>query len=764
VYLFGYNVAAQLGWAYVLYLAALSFHGGLSPSEFWDVVELPLKIVQTAALLEVVHAVLGIVPSQFLATLMQVSSRLIVLWGIMNESSASRAHWSLYVTVGSWALVEVPRYMFYAVNLYVANVPLPLFAARYSLFIALYPSGITGTRVQPPRLARPNQHLILVLAVVSFVSFVRFVRSFLGELLQIWQALPGFKTECLVGWYLCWVAYALYVPGAPFMYKHMMVQRKNAFARRASKGQAPPPVSGIEFPTTKRGDRSTTSAGKEVFAASLRTVDPKEAERVARERDWRFGYAKHVVRNVEISAQSPENALQIARDGLAYLHNNFEFIRDGKTYKLAEAMRTIKSSFETGFIRGTGKRSTTELVVEYKGQHLKGEALRKQLDKWVEYGTIEPEARDAIAWAARDGNADLSDKYFVLLGAGSAMGPLLFLLQYGANIIAVDLDRDFIWKRLIGLVRDSPGTMIFPLKKPQSDIKDDNDLFCSAGCNLFTQTPEIRNWLLTVEPERDLVIGGYAYLDGARHVQVSLAMDAIMQGVTEHRRNVTLAFLCSPTDVFTRPEAAYKASLANLKAAPLWQKLLSAIGAGRILVPNTRKPVVGSSGTLHVVDGIVIAQGPNYALAKRLQHWRAMVARADGIAVSTNIAPSTATHSVVHNKQFAAAYGGMHHFKPMEIMYQETSNAVMGALLLNDAFNPKSVARADLSHPLDLFASGAFHGGIWRAAYKIDSIGEVAALIYYTKTNLPIVGGVLATLIGATAYVVTNGLPKPHTW
>ena len=48
----------------------------------------------------------------------------------------------------------------------------------------------------------------------------------------------------------------------------------------------------------------------------------------------------------------------------------------------------------------------------------------------------------------------------------------------------------------------------------------------------------------------------YAYLDGAKHVQVSLAMDAIMAGVSE-KRDVNLAFLCSPTDAFTiQPEAA----------------------------------------------------------------------------------------------------------------------------------------------------------------------------------------------------------------
>lgn len=56
----------------------------------------------------------------------------------------------------------------------------------------------------------------------------------------------------------------------------------------------------------------------------------------------------------------------------------------------------------------------------------------------------------------------------MLLGAGSAMGPLLTLLSLGANVIAIDLDRKGIWDRLIRETRNSPGALIFPLKKKQS--------------------------------------------------------------------------------------------------------------------------------------------------------------------------------------------------------------------------------------------------------------------------------------------------------
>lgn len=47
------------------------------------------------------------------------------------------------------------------------------------------------------------------------------------------------------------------------------------------------------------------------------------------------------------------------------------------------------------------------------------------------------------------------------------MGPLQVLLALGANVIALDLDRPHIWKRLITLARESAGKLIFPVKKPR---------------------------------------------------------------------------------------------------------------------------------------------------------------------------------------------------------------------------------------------------------------------------------------------------------
>ena len=259
---------------------------------------------------------------------------------------------------------------------------------------------------------------------------------------------------------------------------------------------------------------------------------------------------------VEAQCASPDAALQVARAGLEKAYEIFEFVNpDGSVVSVKEAMSKPSEGadgFRTGFIKGRGSREKgAALEVPYDGKRLSGEALKDQARRWVEYGTIEPSAGDAICAAADNLQwADLSDRYFVLLGAGSAMGPFLVLMALGANVIAVDLDRSGIWERLIKIARDSPGTITFPLSKSQDECDDDSDLYASAGCNLFTQTPAIRDWLLDLYPGKPLTVGSYAYLNGALHVQVSLAMDCITRDLSE-RREGTASSISAPPPTFT---------------------------------------------------------------------------------------------------------------------------------------------------------------------------------------------------------------------
>jgi hypothetical protein len=119
-----------------------------------------------------------------------------------------------------------------------------------------------------------------------------------------------------------------------------------------------------------------------------------------------------------------------------------------------------------------------------------------------------------------------------------------------------------------------------------------------AGCNLLTQTPEIKHWLCNLQPGAHLVLGAYAYADGDLHTKLVVGMDAIQQGVLNDRPHqdtalsavacsspCSLAFLCSPTDIFSIPAAARAQAEKNYSAASqsldnMWQGPLRGLSSG----------------------------------------------------------------------------------------------------------------------------------------------------------------------------------------
>lgn len=145
-YLILYNLFSALGWAYLWLLIGQHFaaHGWeKGVPTLYAAIEQPLKLVQTAALLEIVHAILRFVKSSPVITAIQVASRLAVLWGIVHYSPPSQTSVFFTLMSVSWSLVEVPRYSWYLTELLGLQSG-PLTYLRYSLFLVLYPTGITG--------------------------------------------------------------------------------------------------------------------------------------------------------------------------------------------------------------------------------------------------------------------------------------------------------------------------------------------------------------------------------------------------------------------------------------------------------------------------------------------------------------------------------------------------------------------------------------------------------------------------------------------
>jgi hypothetical protein len=203
-----------------------------------------------------------------------------------------------------------------------------------------------------------------------------------------------------------------------------------------------------------------------------------------------------------------------------------------------------------------------------------------------------------------------------------------------------------------------------------------------------------------------------------------MAMDAIASATEAAKPDSGRMFMATPTDAFVVPAATAREAMRRWDERDLIARAagmpLRALTGGRWLEPHVSELI----GTHGVVDALVVEQGPNYALAKRLQQWRATVARAAGQRVSFNVAPSTTTQSVIKNPALKAGFEGAHHFG-IEVFEPATTNALMAALWVHDLrHTPPAFA-----HPLDALTHQANHGGLWRTGYLPRSAMPLAALM-----------------------------------
>lgn len=202
-YLIAYNVCQMLGWAVigVKILDHLKRENG-DYTQLYTVVEPLLQIFQTAAVLEILHSATGWVRSNLMVTTAQVFSRVFLLWGVVWSVPEVQGSKFILCFLCAWTVTEIIRYSFYFFSL-VGFVPYTLKWCRYTLFIILYPVGVTG------------------------------------EVMTIYEALPSVQTSNLYSlplpnpynigfsfYYYLWFILASYVPVFPHLYLHMFSQRK----------------------------------------------------------------------------------------------------------------------------------------------------------------------------------------------------------------------------------------------------------------------------------------------------------------------------------------------------------------------------------------------------------------------------------------------------------------------------------------------------------------------------------------------------------
>ncbi|MFH4982671.1 hypothetical protein AB6A40_009380 [Gnathostoma spinigerum] len=211
LYLVLYNVVQCIGWSVILLKTLWGLSSGAKFSDLYLDSELELKLFQTTAVLEILHAMAGIVRSPVGTTTMQVFSRVSILWLVLHTVNESRSSIGVPMLLVAWSLTEVIRYSFYALNL-LNYVPQCLLWMRYTFFILLYPMGASG-------------ELLTVFAALPEVAQKK----------HLTIEMPNF---CNMGFSFWWflVCFSLiYVPGFPQMYLYMFGQRKKVLCTEARK-------------------------------------------------------------------------------------------------------------------------------------------------------------------------------------------------------------------------------------------------------------------------------------------------------------------------------------------------------------------------------------------------------------------------------------------------------------------------------------------------------------------------------------------------
>ena len=275
-----------------------------------------------------------------------------------------------------------------------------------------------------------------------------------------------------------------------------------------SSGRRTPPVpegDGVTFPLVD-GSRSTTPTGRGIFADAARPVEPELADRIAAAVKWRGEYPSFVRELTAAAGASPAAARAVAEAGLASMRTRMVVERDGGDHRLSEGLDApVRDRLATETISGS-TAPLAELRIPYRGEQLAGDALVRQLDRWVEHGIIEPSVAVAVRrvidhpqWLRVDG------RRIALIGAAAEIGPLEPLTAWGADVIAVDVPDAAVSDRIAAIARRGAGRVALPVNADGV-----------SGVDVLRHLPELRAWLEDLTEGDDLVLGMYAYADGGR--------------------------------------------------------------------------------------------------------------------------------------------------------------------------------------------------------------------------------------------------------
>ncbi|XP_031625905.1 very-long-chain (3R)-3-hydroxyacyl-CoA dehydratase hpo-8 [Contarinia nasturtii] len=213
-YLLAYNFGQVFGWSFMLYQLFNYYLTDLrKTTTLWEYIGTTVVIFQNAAILEIVHAATKIVRTNVVLTTFQVLSRVMLVCGVLLATPNAIYSPGLPLALLAWSITEIIRYSFYGFNL-LNIVPSFLTFLRYTTFIVLYPTGVTGELLclfWAQRYAHKN---------------------------KIWSIeLPNSYNFTFSYFYFLWIVMLLYIPLFPQLYLHMFSLRRKVLGSGGASAQ-----------------------------------------------------------------------------------------------------------------------------------------------------------------------------------------------------------------------------------------------------------------------------------------------------------------------------------------------------------------------------------------------------------------------------------------------------------------------------------------------------------------------------------------------
>lgn len=207
IYLSIYNWTVFIGWFQVLYIAVKTLIES-GHEHVYDAVEKPLLLAQSAAFLEILHGLFGLVRSPITATLPQIGSRFYVTWGILYSFPEVRTHILVSSLVISWGITEVIRYSFFGTKEAFGSAPSFLLWLRYSAFLLLYPTGISSE----------------LGLIYTAMPYMKVSEKYCIRMPNKWNFSFDYFSAAIA-------TLGFYIPGSPYLYGYMLTQRKKALSK-----------------------------------------------------------------------------------------------------------------------------------------------------------------------------------------------------------------------------------------------------------------------------------------------------------------------------------------------------------------------------------------------------------------------------------------------------------------------------------------------------------------------------------------------------